>query len=84
MILRLDRLQTELRPPSTPDPIGAAAVQELLGGKFGEMSTFMNYTYQSFTSVTARVPVPSTTSSPASPPRSSATSSSSPPRSTPC
>jgi Mn-containing catalase len=23
-------------------------VQELLGGKFGEMSTFMNYTYQSF------------------------------------
>jgi Mn-containing catalase len=48
MILRLDRLQTELPPPSDPDPIGAAAVQELLGGKFGEMSTFMNYTYQSF------------------------------------
>ncbi len=23
-------------------------VQGLLGGKFGEMSTFMNYTYQSF------------------------------------
>ncbi len=23
-------------------------MQELLGGKFGEMSTFMNYTYQSF------------------------------------
>lgn len=48
MILRLDRLLTELPPPSTPDPNGAAAVQELLGGKFGEMSTFMNYTYQSF------------------------------------
>ena len=48
MILRVDRLQTELPPPSDPDPIGAAAVQELLGGKFGEMSTFMNYTYQSF------------------------------------
>jgi Mn-containing catalase len=48
MILRLDRLQTELPPPADPDPIGAAAVQELLGGKFGEMSTFMNYTYQSF------------------------------------
>ena len=31
-----------------PTPPGAAAVQELLGGKFGEMSTFMNYTYQSF------------------------------------
>ena len=48
MILRIDRLQTELPPPSDPDPVGAAAVQELLGGKFGEMSTFMNYTYQSF------------------------------------
>jgi Mn-containing catalase len=48
MILRIDRLQTELPPPSSPDPAGAAAVQELLGGKFGEMSTFMNYTFQSF------------------------------------
>jgi Mn-containing catalase len=48
MILRIDRLQTELPPPSDPDPAGAAIVQELLGGKFGEMSTFMNYTYQSF------------------------------------
>jgi Mn-containing catalase len=48
MILRIDRLQTELPPPSDPDPQGAASVQELLGGKFGEMSTFMNYTYQSF------------------------------------
>jgi Mn-containing catalase len=48
MIMRLDRLQAELPPPSTPDPVGASVVQELLGGKFGEMSTFMNYTYQSF------------------------------------
>ena len=48
MILRIDRLQTELPPPSTPDPAGAAAVQELMGGKFGEMSTLMNYTFQSF------------------------------------
>ena len=48
MILRIDRIQTELPPPSTPDPAGAAVVQELLGGKFGEMSTFMNYTFQSF------------------------------------
>jgi Mn-containing catalase len=48
MILRIDRLQTELPPPSDPDPGGASVVQELLGGKFGEMSTFMNYTYQSF------------------------------------
>jgi Mn-containing catalase len=48
MILRIDRLQTEMPPPSDPDPVGASVVQELLGGKFGEMSTFMNYTYQSF------------------------------------
>jgi Mn-containing catalase len=48
MIMRLDRLIAEIPPPSTPDPNGASLVQELLGGKFGEMSTFMNYTYQSF------------------------------------
>ena len=48
MIRRIDRIQIELPPPSDPDPVGAAAVQELLGGKFGEMSTFMNYTFQSF------------------------------------
>src|SRR3954464_1062639 len=48
MIQRIDRLPVELPPPSDPDPQGASAVQELLGGKFGEMSTFMNYTYQSF------------------------------------
>jgi Mn-containing catalase len=48
MILRIDRLQTELPPPSDPDPNGASAVQELMGGKFGEMSTLMNYMFQSF------------------------------------
>jgi Mn-containing catalase len=48
MILRIDRLQMELPPPSDPDPAGAAVVQELFGGKFGELSTFMNYTIQSF------------------------------------
>ena len=48
MIQRIDRLGVELPPPSEPDPNGAAAVQELMGGKFGEMSTFMNYTFQSF------------------------------------
>src|SRR6201992_2095550 len=48
MILRIDALQPAMPPPSDPDPAGAAAVQELLGGKYGEMSTFMNYTYQSF------------------------------------
>ena len=48
MIQRIDRLGVELPPPSEPDPNGAAAVQELMGGKFGEMSTFMNYSFQSF------------------------------------
>ena len=48
MILRVDRIQMELPPPSTPDPAGAAVVQELFGGKCGEMSTFLNYTIQSF------------------------------------
>src|SRR3954467_12272819 len=48
MITRIDRLGVELPPPSEPDPAGAAAVQELLGGKFGEMSTWLNYTFQSF------------------------------------
>ncbi|GBD38636.1 putative manganese catalase [bacterium HR37] len=48
MFLRIDRLQVELPMPKEPDPNAAAAVQELLGGRFGEMSTLMNYTYQSF------------------------------------
>jgi Mn-containing catalase len=48
MIMRIDRLQVELPAPSDPDPEAAAHVQELLGGRFGEMSTLMNYTFQSF------------------------------------
>jgi Mn-containing catalase len=48
MILKMDRLPIELPTPNNPSPNDAAAVQELLGGKFGEMSTLMNYTYQSF------------------------------------
>jgi len=48
MITRFDRLMTELPPTENPSPNAAAAVQELLGGKFGEMSTLMNYTFQSF------------------------------------
>lgn len=48
MILKMDRLPIELPKPKNPSANDAAAVQELLGGKFGEMSTLMNYTYQSF------------------------------------
>ncbi len=39
MFLRIDRLQVELAQPTKADPNSAAALPELLGGKFGEMST---------------------------------------------
>jgi Mn-containing catalase len=48
MIMRVDRLQIEMDMPEQPDSAAAACVQELLGGRFGEMSTFMNYTFQSW------------------------------------
>jgi Mn-containing catalase len=48
MFLRIDRLQTELPMPNEADPNAAAALQELLGGKYGEMSTLGNYLFQSF------------------------------------
>jgi hypothetical protein len=34
--------------PKKADPNAAAALQELLGGKYGEMSTLGNYFFQSF------------------------------------
>jgi Mn-containing catalase len=48
MFLRIDRLQAELPAPKKKDPNAAAALQELLGGKYGEMSTLGNYMFQSF------------------------------------
>ena len=48
MFLRTEKLLIPLEKPKNPDPNGAAAVQELLGGKFGEMSTLNNYLHQSF------------------------------------
>ena len=48
VILRLDELVLDLPKPTNPSANDAAAVQELLGGKFGEMSTLINYTFQSF------------------------------------
>ena len=48
MIVRIDKLPIDLPTPKNPSPNSASAVQELLGGKFGEMSTLMNYTFQSF------------------------------------
>jgi Mn-containing catalase len=48
MITKYDRIAVDLPMPAGPNANGAAFVQELLGGKFGEMSTLMNYTFQSF------------------------------------
>lgn len=48
MFMRIDKLQTELPVPKKADPNAASALQELLGGKFGEMSTLNNYMFQSF------------------------------------
>jgi len=48
MFLRVDKLQVDLPAPKKQDPNAAAALQELLGGKYGEMSTLGNYIFQSF------------------------------------
>ena len=48
MFMRIDQLQAELPAPKKADPNAAAALQELLGGKYGEMSTLGNYMFQSF------------------------------------
>ncbi|MFD2670908.1 manganese catalase family protein [Marinicrinis sediminis] len=48
MIKRSNRLLIELPESKYADANAAAAVQELLGGQFGEMSTLNNYMYQSF------------------------------------
>lgn len=48
MFKRENRMLIDLPIPEYGDPNAAAAVQELLGGKFGEMSTLNNYMFQSF------------------------------------
>ena len=48
MFMRVDKLQAELPQPKQKDANAAAALQELLGGKYGEMSTLGNYMFQSF------------------------------------
>lgn len=48
MFMKIDRLLTELPEAKKPDPNAATALQELLGGKYGEMSTLGNYMFQSF------------------------------------
>lgn len=48
MFKRVNKLLIDLPTPDYGDANAAAAVQELLGGRFGEMSTLNNYMYQSF------------------------------------
>ncbi|MEK5215550.1 Mn-containing catalase (includes spore coat protein CotJC) [Psychrobacillus psychrotolerans] len=48
MFQRVDKLLIDLPRVEYGDANAASAVQELLGGKFGEMSTLNNYMYQSF------------------------------------
>jgi len=48
MFQRVNRLQIPLPEPKEPMPNAGAALQELLGGKYGEMSTLGNYLFQSF------------------------------------
>ncbi|WP_028559446.1 manganese catalase family protein [Paenibacillus pinihumi] len=48
MFTRINKLQIELPSSTYPDANAAAATQELMGGRFGEMSTLNNYLFQSF------------------------------------
>jgi len=48
MFKRMEEIMIEIPDVEKPDANAAAAVHELLGGKFGEMSTLNNYLYQSF------------------------------------
>ena len=48
MFMRIDKLQAALPEPKRADPNAGAALLELLGGKYGEMSTLGNYMFQSF------------------------------------
>ncbi|WP_168118686.1 manganese catalase family protein [Paenibacillus sp. HB172176] len=48
MFLRQNKLQVELPQSPRPDANAAAAMQELLGGRFGEMTALNHYLFQSF------------------------------------
>ena len=47
MFLHVQRLINEIV-PDEPDPAAANALQEGLGGQFGEMRTMMQYLFQAF------------------------------------
>lgn len=70
MFKRFDEIAIEIPEVERPDPNAAAAVQELMGGKFGEMSTLNNYLFQSFNFRGKKSSSPSMTSLRASLPKS--------------
>ena len=47
MFMHVQRLINEIV-PDEPDPAAANALQEGLGGQFGEMRTMMQYLFQAF------------------------------------
>src|SRR5688500_18182840 len=47
MFLSREKLVNEIQ-SDTPDPSAAKALQEALGGQFGEMRTMMQYQFQGF------------------------------------
>src|SRR5215216_1524786 len=46
MFLSINNLPNEIPPADKPDPKAAQALQEGLGGQFGEMRTMMQYLFQ--------------------------------------
>jgi len=47
MFISIEQLQNEV-PQGKPDPKAASALQEVLGGKFGEMRVMNQYMFQTF------------------------------------
>lgn len=47
MFISIEKLVDEIR-TDRPDPAAANALQEGLGGQFGEMRTMMQYQFQNF------------------------------------
>ena len=74
MFLHVQRLINEIL-PDEPDPAAANALQEGLGGQFGEMRTMMQYLFQSINFRGDDRPSRTRTCCRASAPRRSATSS---------
>ncbi len=59
MFMRIDQLQAELPQPKKPDPNAAAALQELLGGKYEKGADWGVYVVTDGTLVTGQNPASS-------------------------